>query len=197
MPRSCDLGIVLCELARRERESQSSKPGNLSREVEVQPADNGVEREFGGLDGLGRGGCRNSQTASSDCTGRKGGEDSSRLHGSLSIDGHAGCASGHAIAVKAAVSAAAVVQGKVSGPHQLHFSARMAGGRRSSSGSGPGRRGGRSSAGRRGHRRCSARRPGRPPRELWSVDNNLNIANMDWEEFADNTDGDGIFRGFD
>lgn len=34
-------------------------------------------------------------------------------------------------------------------------------------------------------------------RELWSVDNNLNIANMDWEEFADNTDGDGIFRGFD
>jgi hypothetical protein len=34
-------------------------------------------------------------------------------------------------------------------------------------------------------------------RELWSVDNNLNIANMGWEEFADNTDADGVFRGFD
>lgn len=32
--------------------------------------------------------------------------------------------------------------------------------------------------------------------ELWGVDNNLNIANMDWEEFADNVDGGGIFRGF-
>jgi len=42
----------------------------------------------------------------------------------------------------------------------------------------------------------------RPPfrciaRELWSVDNNLNIANMDWEEFADSTDEDGVFRGFE
>ena len=41
----------------------------------------------------------------------------------------------------------------------------------------------------------------RPPfrclaRELWSVDNNLNIANLDWEEFAENTDESGVFRGF-
>ena len=34
------------------------------------------------------------------------------------------------------------------------------------------------------------------PSEMWSVQNNLTIANMDWEEFADNVDGDGIFRGF-
>jgi hypothetical protein len=33
-------------------------------------------------------------------------------------------------------------------------------------------------------------------RELWGVDNNLNIANMDWEEFAESTDNDGVFRGF-
>jgi hypothetical protein len=33
-------------------------------------------------------------------------------------------------------------------------------------------------------------------RELWGVDNNLNIANMDWQEFADRTDRDGVFRGF-
>ncbi|GIU56993.1 hypothetical protein [Arthrobacter sp. NicSoilC12] len=32
--------------------------------------------------------------------------------------------------------------------------------------------------------------------ELWGVDNNLNIANMNWEEFAENTDDDGVFRGF-
>ena len=32
--------------------------------------------------------------------------------------------------------------------------------------------------------------------ELWSVDNNLNLANMDWDEFADNVDGAGVFRGF-
>ena len=31
--------------------------------------------------------------------------------------------------------------------------------------------------------------------ELWSVDNNLNLANMDWEEFADATDSQGIYRG--
>ena len=41
----------------------------------------------------------------------------------------------------------------------------------------------------------------RPPfrclaRELWAVDNNLNTANMDWEEFADNVEADGIYRGF-
>jgi hypothetical protein len=34
------------------------------------------------------------------------------------------------------------------------------------------------------------------PPELWSVDNNLNIANMDWEEFADPVDESGVFRGF-
>jgi len=34
------------------------------------------------------------------------------------------------------------------------------------------------------------------PAEMWSVQNNLSIANMDWEEFADNVDDDGIFRGF-
>jgi hypothetical protein len=35
------------------------------------------------------------------------------------------------------------------------------------------------------------------PSQMWSVQNNLSLANMDWEEFADNVDGDGIFRGFD
>lgn len=33
-------------------------------------------------------------------------------------------------------------------------------------------------------------------RELWGVENNLNISNMDWEEFAESTDHDGVFRGF-
>jgi hypothetical protein len=32
--------------------------------------------------------------------------------------------------------------------------------------------------------------------ELWGVENNLNISNMDWEDFADSTDERGIFRGF-
>jgi hypothetical protein len=32
--------------------------------------------------------------------------------------------------------------------------------------------------------------------ELWGVDNNLNIANMDWDEFADNLGPRGIFEGF-
>lgn len=35
------------------------------------------------------------------------------------------------------------------------------------------------------------------PAALWSVENNLNIANMDWEEFADHVSADGVFRGFD
>ncbi|SFF14536.1 hypothetical protein SAMN05421541_106381 [Actinoplanes philippinensis] len=35
------------------------------------------------------------------------------------------------------------------------------------------------------------------PSEMWSVQNNLTISNMDWEEFVDNTDGDGVFRGFE
>ncbi len=34
------------------------------------------------------------------------------------------------------------------------------------------------------------------PSELWGVESNLNIANMDWEDFADAIDGDGVFRGF-
>lgn len=33
-------------------------------------------------------------------------------------------------------------------------------------------------------------------RELWGVDNNLNLANMDWEDFAENADADRVFRGF-
>lgn len=33
-------------------------------------------------------------------------------------------------------------------------------------------------------------------RELWGVENNLNIANMDWAEFAESTDDDGVFRDF-
>jgi len=34
------------------------------------------------------------------------------------------------------------------------------------------------------------------PQAMWCVENNLSIANMDYAEFADNTDADGIFRGF-
>lgn len=32
---------------------------------------------------------------------------------------------------------------------------------------------------------------------LWAVENNLNIANMDWEDFSENVDSDGVFRGFE
>ena len=43
-------------------------------------------------------------------------------------------------------------------------------------------------------------RPGRTfrviPREMWGVENNLSISNMDYYEFADNVDPDGVFRGF-
>jgi hypothetical protein len=34
------------------------------------------------------------------------------------------------------------------------------------------------------------------PREMWGVENNLSIANMDFEDFADAVDPDGVFRGF-
>ncbi|MEK8106226.1 hypothetical protein NKG94_15485 [Micromonospora sp. M12] len=34
------------------------------------------------------------------------------------------------------------------------------------------------------------------PAELWSIENNLSIANMDFVEFADAADPDGVFRGF-
>lgn len=34
------------------------------------------------------------------------------------------------------------------------------------------------------------------PSEMWGVENNLSIANMDFESFADSVDEDGVFRGF-
>ncbi len=34
------------------------------------------------------------------------------------------------------------------------------------------------------------------PREMWGIENNLSIANMDFYEFADNVDPAGVFRGF-
>jgi hypothetical protein len=33
--------------------------------------------------------------------------------------------------------------------------------------------------------------------QLWGVDANLNLADMDWEEFTDACDPEGVFRGFD
>jgi hypothetical protein len=35
------------------------------------------------------------------------------------------------------------------------------------------------------------------PAALWEVENNLNLANLDWEDFAGSTDDDGIYRGMD
>jgi hypothetical protein len=32
--------------------------------------------------------------------------------------------------------------------------------------------------------------------ELWSIENNLSIANMDFADFANAADSDGVFRGF-
>ncbi len=34
------------------------------------------------------------------------------------------------------------------------------------------------------------------PSEMWSVENNLSLANMSFREFADSTDDKGVFRGF-
>jgi hypothetical protein len=34
------------------------------------------------------------------------------------------------------------------------------------------------------------------PAEMWSVENNLSLSNMDFSEFADSAGADGIFRGF-
>jgi hypothetical protein len=34
------------------------------------------------------------------------------------------------------------------------------------------------------------------PREMWGVENNLSLANMGYEEFADSVDADRVFRGF-
>jgi hypothetical protein len=34
------------------------------------------------------------------------------------------------------------------------------------------------------------------PSEAWGVENNLSLANMDYIEFVDSVDSDGVFRGF-
>jgi hypothetical protein len=34
------------------------------------------------------------------------------------------------------------------------------------------------------------------PSEMWSIENNLSLGNMDFEDFADSVDADGVFRGF-
>lgn len=34
------------------------------------------------------------------------------------------------------------------------------------------------------------------PSSMWSVENNLSLANMDFSDFAESVDADGIFRGF-
>lgn len=34
------------------------------------------------------------------------------------------------------------------------------------------------------------------PSELWSIANNLFITNMEFDEFAESVDADGVFRGF-
>jgi hypothetical protein len=34
------------------------------------------------------------------------------------------------------------------------------------------------------------------PSEMWSIQNNLCIGNMDWDDFASSADADGVFRGF-
>jgi len=34
------------------------------------------------------------------------------------------------------------------------------------------------------------------PERMWSVENNLSISNMDFEDFSSSVDADGIFRGF-
>lgn len=34
------------------------------------------------------------------------------------------------------------------------------------------------------------------PSALWSVENNINLANMDWDSFTSSVDGDDVFRDF-
>ena len=34
------------------------------------------------------------------------------------------------------------------------------------------------------------------PAELWSVENNINLANMDWADFRSAAGEDGVYRGF-
>lgn len=45
-----------------------------------------------------------------------------------------------------------------------------------------------------------SREPGRTfrviPGQMWAVENNLSLGNMEYSEFADNVDPDGVFRGF-
>ena len=42
-------------------------------------------------------------------------------------------------------------------------------------------------------------KPGRTfrviPSKMWSVENNLSMANADWEDFMDYVEADGIYRG--
>ena len=33
------------------------------------------------------------------------------------------------------------------------------------------------------------------PSELWNIENNVSLGNMDFEEFAENAEPDGVFRG--
>jgi hypothetical protein len=35
------------------------------------------------------------------------------------------------------------------------------------------------------------------PSQMWCMQANLSMANLDWEDFANSVDDDGIFRGFD
>jgi uncharacterized protein DUF6924 len=32
--------------------------------------------------------------------------------------------------------------------------------------------------------------------ELWSIENNIALADMDWDDFVDAADDDAVFRGF-
>jgi hypothetical protein len=34
------------------------------------------------------------------------------------------------------------------------------------------------------------------PTELWGIENNISLGNMDFEEFEEHAGPDGIFRGF-
>jgi hypothetical protein len=34
------------------------------------------------------------------------------------------------------------------------------------------------------------------PSALWSVENNINLGNMDWADFTSSVDEDGVFRGY-
>lgn len=34
------------------------------------------------------------------------------------------------------------------------------------------------------------------PSQMWSVENNLSLANLDFSDFVESTDADGVYRGF-